>query len=137
MELLKALIAFGARDVTEELLAESLWPGVDRDYSYRSLTTTIHRLRKLLGEDKVISVQDGRLGLNEQYCWLDTWAYEQIIEELENLLDTRDSLINDDDLNDIQTRIFQLYKGPLWRVKLLEAGMYYHVINIATNLSVA
>ena len=66
MELLKALIAFGARDVTEELLAESLWPGVDRDYSYRSLTTTIHRLRKLLGEDKVISVQDGRLGLNEQ-----------------------------------------------------------------------
>ena len=52
LELLKVLIALGGRDVRAEHLAETLWPHVDGDYAHRSFTTTLHRLRKLLGVDE-------------------------------------------------------------------------------------
>ena len=82
IELLKALIAFGGQKVHEDHLSEALWPRIDADYAHRSLTTTLHRLRKLLGEDKAIVLQDGRLSLNPSYFWIDTWAFEQVLEKI-------------------------------------------------------
>ena len=44
----------------------------------RSLTTTLHRLRKLLGEDQAVLLRFGRLSLNERYCWTDVGAFESL-----------------------------------------------------------
>jgi DNA-binding SARP family transcriptional activator len=77
MELLRALVAFGGEHVRPERLADALWPHKDSDYALRSLNTTLHRLRKLLGEEPAILAHNGELALNRQFFWLDTWAFDQ------------------------------------------------------------
>jgi LuxR family transcriptional regulator, maltose regulon positive regulatory protein len=83
LDLLKALIAFGGRDVSMEKLAGALWPDADGDAAYRSLVTTLHRLRKLLGGQDVVTAHDGKLTLDGRRCWVDVWALEQLLGEAE------------------------------------------------------
>jgi LuxR family transcriptional regulator, maltose regulon positive regulatory protein len=80
IELLKALVAYGGEHVKPERLADALWPHADSDYAMRSLNTTLHRLRRLLGEEAAIEVRSGELALNRQLFWLDTWAFDQASE---------------------------------------------------------
>ena len=81
LELLKALIAFGGRQIPLERIADALWPRIDSDYAQRSLTTTLHRLRKLLGDDSAIVLQEGKLSLHAHKFWIDSWALEQALTE--------------------------------------------------------
>ncbi len=83
LELLKALIALGGRDVREDRLAEALWPEAEADAAAHALTTTVHRLRKLIGEE-TIERSEGRLSLNAQRCWADAWAFERQLTALEH-----------------------------------------------------
>jgi LuxR family transcriptional regulator, maltose regulon positive regulatory protein len=80
LDLLKVLVANGGDAVRLDKAAEALWPHVDNDYAIRSLTTTLHRLRKDLGDDGAVLVQSGELSLNRRFFWLDTWAFEQASE---------------------------------------------------------
>jgi LuxR family transcriptional regulator, maltose regulon positive regulatory protein len=80
LDLLKVLVAYGGESVKLERAAEALWPHVDNDYAIRSLTTTLHRLRKDLGDDSAVLVQSGELSLNRKFFWLDTWAFEHASE---------------------------------------------------------
>jgi DNA-binding SARP family transcriptional activator len=80
LDLLKVLVANGGRSVKLERAAEALWPHVDSDYALRSLTTTLHRLRKELGDDSAVLVTSGELSLNHRLFWLDTWAFDQACE---------------------------------------------------------
>lgn len=77
LDLLKVLVAYGGEAIKLERAAEALWPHVDNDYAIRSLTTTLHRLRKELGDDAAVLVSSGELSLNRQLFWLDTWAFNQ------------------------------------------------------------
>lgn len=81
LELLKALIAFGGRDVSETRLAEALWPDAEGDAALRALDTTLHRLRKLLGADEALLVRNGRLTLDPRYCWVDVWAFDRLVDQ--------------------------------------------------------
>jgi ATP/maltotriose-dependent transcriptional regulator MalT/DNA-binding SARP family transcriptional activator len=112
MDLLKALIAYGADDVDENILAESLWPGIDKNYSLRSLTTTIHRLRKLLGEDKTIIVHDGRISIDKRICWLDIWAFEHLVDELDALFNTTGNHVETSSIITLTDKVLSLYRGP-------------------------
>ena len=58
-------------------LADALWPGAEGDAAAQALTTTLFRLRKLIGE-QVIRRQDGRLTLDPTLCWVDCWAFERL-----------------------------------------------------------
>ena len=77
LELLKALIAFGGREVSEHKLTDALWPDAEGDAAAQSLATTLFRLRKLLGE-QVIRRQERRLTLDPSYCWVDCWAFQRL-----------------------------------------------------------
>jgi hypothetical protein len=77
LELLKALIGFGGRDVAQESLADALWPDADGDAAKRALHTNLHRLRALLGEDSLM-VRDGRISLDARRCWCDAAAVETL-----------------------------------------------------------
>jgi LuxR family maltose regulon positive regulatory protein len=81
--LLKALIALGGRDVPADHLADALWPAAEGDLARISLETTLHRLRRLLGREKVLELQDGRLSLDYRYCWVDTWAFQRMCDQAE------------------------------------------------------
>ena len=79
--LLQAIIAFGGKEVSELRIMDVLWPEADGDRAYWSYATTLHRLRKLLGEEKAIVVKDSKVTLDPYRCWVDVWAYEALLEQ--------------------------------------------------------
>ena len=107
--LLKALIAFGGRDVKEEQLCDALWPDAEGDLAHRSFETTLYRLRQLIGKDKAIQLKEGRLTLDRQSCWVDAFALEQVLNEAEGLWETRSRCQADPQrLRDTTARAIQL-----------------------------
>lgn len=86
LELLKVLIAQGSREVGEETLTTILWPDTDGDAARKAFDTTLHRLRRLLGNDRAVVLHDRRLSLDSRYCWVDTWAFERALSEAAILL---------------------------------------------------
>lgn len=83
LALLKALVAFGGRNVPEERLMDALWPDEEADAARKSLDITVLRLRKLLGSNDTILVSDESIGLNPELCWTDVWAFERRIVQAE------------------------------------------------------
>lgn len=80
LALLKAIIAFGGRNVREQRLLDAFWSDEEGDVAARSLTAALHRLRGLLGENDAIVQQGGTLTLNPESVWVDVWAIEDAFE---------------------------------------------------------
>jgi len=112
MELLKALVGFGGDDIQEARLAESIWPRIDGDYAQRSLTTTLHRLRKNLGIDQVVALRNGRLALDPRICWLDLRAFEELSKKIDSRLKSAASSVSTECVKHLRERLLDLYRGP-------------------------
>jgi ATP/maltotriose-dependent transcriptional regulator MalT/DNA-binding SARP family transcriptional activator len=112
LDLLRALIAYGGREVAEERITEALWPRIDGDSAHRSFTTTLHRLRKLLGEGDALRLSEGKLTLDGRYVWVDTWALEQVTARIEQALRRPRESIDRDKLEQTCRRMIELYVGP-------------------------
>lgn len=78
LALLKAIIALGSRDVPEQKLADALWPEEDGDTAHQSLTTALHRLRKLLGDKTLLRQREGRISLDTSRVWVDALAFDAV-----------------------------------------------------------
>ncbi len=74
LKLLKVLVALGGRAVPAERIEDILWPEAEGGDARRALITTLQRLRRLLGARERIRFDDGRLSLDPEQTWLDTWA---------------------------------------------------------------
>lgn len=79
--LLKALIALGGQEVPEEQIADSLWPKSEGDLAHSAFTSTLSRLRRLLGRDDFIRFQEGKAILDPRVCWVDAWSFEKLLEK--------------------------------------------------------
>ncbi len=79
MELLKALIALGGRNVSADSVIGMLWPLPSDGDSQKAFEITVHRLRKLLGSADSIRVTDRRATLNAQLVFVDLWALEHAL----------------------------------------------------------
>jgi LuxR family maltose regulon positive regulatory protein len=110
-DLLKVVIACGGRDVSEERVTEALWPRIDGDSAHRSFTTTLHRLRKLLGEDRAITLSEGKLTLDGRYTWVDVWAFDQVIARINQVLRVPPEQELPGVLNALVNRLLTLYGG--------------------------
>jgi LuxR family transcriptional regulator, maltose regulon positive regulatory protein len=77
LELLQAIIASGGAGTTSSQLKNWLWPDAEGDAANNALNATLHRLRKLLGESAAVVVDDGRVWLNAEICWVDAFAFDQ------------------------------------------------------------
>jgi LuxR family maltose regulon positive regulatory protein len=108
LEMLKALIAFGGREVTEGQIDESLWPDADGDAAHHSFEMTLHRLRRLIGHPEALQFQDGSLTLNPRYYWVDVWAFESILGEADG---KQKAGLTGDAASLIQKAI-EMYRGP-------------------------
>jgi len=86
VELLKVLIALGAKNVRTEQIADALWPRVDADYAHKSFTIALHRLRRMLEDENALLLRDGRLSLNAARFQVDTWVLDQLIDALDDVL---------------------------------------------------
>jgi DNA-binding SARP family transcriptional activator len=106
LDLLKALIALGGRDVREDTLAGALWPDADGDDAAHSLTSTVHRLRTLMGPDAIVR-QAGRLSLDPRQCWVDAWSFARgltLLKQAERAQKLADS-------GSLGERLMQQYRG--------------------------
>ena len=74
--LLKAIVAFGGRDVPEQALCDALWGDEEGDAARNALSITVLRLRKLLGSNESVLQQGGKVSLNRELCWVDAWVFE-------------------------------------------------------------
>jgi ATP/maltotriose-dependent transcriptional regulator MalT/DNA-binding SARP family transcriptional activator len=85
LNLLKALISLGAKDVAADRLEDILWPDAEGDKAHRALITTLYRLRKLTGGDRTIVFQDATMSLNPRDFWTDVWAFEHLCDQIDQL----------------------------------------------------
>jgi LuxR family maltose regulon positive regulatory protein len=112
LEMLKVVIAGGGREVSATRVTEAMWPRIDGDSAHRSFTMTLHRLRKLLGEDRAVVLSEGKLTLDGRYVWTDCWAFEQMTARLDRLLRGPRERIEPDKLGSLCDRLLELYAGP-------------------------
>ena len=105
LDLLKALIAYGGEQVSESRVTDALWPRVDGDSAHRSFTSALHRLRKLLGEDRAVLLHEGRLTLDRRYFWFDAWELEELAAQVEAASDPAT-------VESLAERMLTLYRGP-------------------------
>ncbi len=136
--LLKALIALGGRDIKEETLADVLWPDAEGDAGHNAFTTTLARLRRLIGDDSAIQLSGGRVSLDNRTCWVDRWAFERLCSRTETVLEKIQN--GQPDVRPLKTmasKAANLYKGPflasdedqLWTVAARERlrGKFLHL----------
>lgn len=107
LELLQALIAFGGHRVAEHRLLDVLWPDAAGDHGDLALTTTIHRLRRLLGAKEAIVRQSAELSLNTEICWSDLIAIQRLLDRAEAVREPRPN-----EIVDLVDRILTLHRGP-------------------------
>jgi LuxR family maltose regulon positive regulatory protein len=105
-ELLMHLVIADRRDLEQGWLADELWPEADGDQSLHTLTTTIYRLRKLIGADAVIH-EDNHVRLNPLRVATDL---ARLRAELTRLQDER---LPTGDRMAAFDRALRLYQGPL------------------------
>jgi len=128
LELLKVIIAMGGREINTLNLSNALWPDVDGDSAQRSLDTTLHRLRRLLGDERVLVQRDGKVSLDASHCWVDVWDFERLLGMLQRIhnkdTDGRQVFV----LQQLMHRVLGLYKDHFltsdevtsWSVSLRE-----------------
>ena len=109
LELLKALISQGGQAASGQV-TESLWPDAEGDAAANAFEVTLRRLRKLLGRDDAILLEDGRLSLNAGCCWLDTWAFERAVGRMQTKA-AATAPIADAELAELGERLMALYPG--------------------------
>lgn len=102
--LLKCIVAHGGREVPIDQVVDIIWSEKDADAGHSSFKTSLRRLRQCLGDKKIFIVRDGRISINDRYCWLDIWAFKRTL----TLVDTNTS---EENLNRLKT-LALLYKGP-------------------------
>ena len=66
LDMLKALVALGGRNVDASMLTAQLWPDAEGDDAKTSFDSGLYRLRKLLGVDGALTLAEGKLSLNPQ-----------------------------------------------------------------------
>jgi DNA-binding SARP family transcriptional activator len=110
LALLKAVIALGGKGVREDVLTDSLWPDADGDAARFALTSAIHRLRKLLGQEQAIIRKDNEISLDDRYCWVDTWALERLLTRSETASNGNEDSWQQ--ASGLIQRALTLYKGP-------------------------
>ncbi len=112
LQMLKALIAMGGRNVSKEHLTEILWADADGDMAHHSFAMTLGRLRKLLGYEKAVVLSDGRLNLCNRHCWVDVWALERILGQAESVKGEGPLGKRDEEHARLVEKAIAVYKGP-------------------------
>ncbi|MHB8622884.1 MAG: AfsR/SARP family transcriptional regulator [Sulfuricaulis sp.] len=144
LELLKALIAQGGRDVSEDFLTSTLWPDAEGDSARQAFDTTLHRLRKLLGGEQIIQLYDRKLSLDNRVCWVDSWAFERMLSETEAILANPAADPHGAMLARHVQRVYALYHGPFlgkefgaaWSVSLrerLRSRYLRHIVSVGVR----
>ena len=109
LQLLKVLVAFGETDVSKEQLTQILWPDSEGDDAQRALSTTLYRLRQLVGSS-VVNQSQGKLSLSQTHCWTDKRCMDAYLLEASQCIKQNklaEAWSNTD-------KALALYRGPFY-----------------------
>ncbi len=113
LDLLKLLVALappGGGPVAVDRLCAALWPDAEGDAARNSFDNTLHRLRKLLGGERLVLLQAGGLGLDAGACWVDVTALDACLAALDAAAADGDAGIAR--LLTLADQALALYRGP-------------------------
>ena len=111
LALLKALIVLGGSNVAEDKLIDIVWAESLEGDEQKAFDITLHRLRKLLGNDKAIQVTDRHVSLNPNLVRVDLWALERQLAAVVPLVQTHTP--EPAQLERAAPAILNLYRGHL------------------------
>jgi DNA-binding SARP family transcriptional activator len=86
LEVLKALIGLGPTDVSLATLGATLWPELDGAAAHNACHVAIHRLRKILGDESAIRVNQGMVALNGGDAWVDVDLFRRLANSIRSSL---------------------------------------------------
>ncbi len=98
LQLLALLITRDRQTTGLGTIADLLWPEADGFDAQRALTTTLHRLRRLLGSCEAIRLVGGQMWIDPDICQIDAWLLERSVR----------SAVGPEALADA----LELYRGP-------------------------
>ena len=103
LELLKAIIVFGGRQIPQDTLADALWAGFDGDHAHNALTAALHRLRYLLRVPGALVVCNGRVSLHSAKVEVDAFEADTLMRDLQSVSPVRRPAVD---------ALLALYRGP-------------------------
>lgn len=109
LDILKAVIAQGGKGVREETITDALWPDAEADAAHHAFETALYRLRKLIGIDQAITLQDGQITLDPFYCWIDVWSLEHQLDQLQAAIKSKAC---GEIVHNLEIASLSLYQGP-------------------------
>ena len=113
--MLKILVAMGPEGMSEEELTDILWPEAEGDLAQQSFNTTLHRLRKLLKNEKAVLLRDGLVSLDRRYVWADLWSFESLCSKNQKAKEQENSRAADS----LESAL-DLYKGKFLPMDAME-----------------
>lgn len=99
LDLLRALIALGGRSVNIDHIMNIVWPD-EHAVARANFDVALMRLRKLLTHPEALALTDGKLTLNDQVCWVDSWTFERAVTRFDSTTDAASD-----------TNVLDLYRG--------------------------
>lgn len=109
IELLKVLVALGGRDVRIDRVIDALWPEPTEGDGQKAFDITVHRLRRLLGDDASVLVADRRVSLNRVVVRVDALALDVVFARLWPAGGAEPGA---EALDAAEATILRLYRGP-------------------------
>ncbi len=82
LDLLRALVAHGPTPLPVATATQWLWPDADAGAQRKSFDVALLRLRRLLGDARLLHLEGGRLWLDEQWCWSDVGALHALMHRI-------------------------------------------------------
>jgi DNA-binding SARP family transcriptional activator len=115
LDLLRLVIVLGGRHADLGRVAATLWPEAGGEEAHDALKAMLHRTRALLG-DEIVVVRDNQIAFDERVTWLDTWAFEHVVERIEAQLGAGIGApgIDDGELGNRRLQLLALYRGHLF-----------------------
>ncbi len=107
LELLKYLVC--TRDLVADstTTASALWPDAEEGAARKSLEVTVSRLRKLLGDDSLVIVKEGKVSLDEHRVSSDLHDFTKAVAEAESVASGRYRKLQVVELGDELLRLFE------------------------------
>ncbi|HSV83435.1 MAG TPA: hypothetical protein VLK85_29915, partial [Ramlibacter sp.] len=80
LDLLRALLCMAPAPLPVATALDWLWPDTTGAEQRKVFDVAVHRLRKLLGDDRLLRLEGGKLALDAQQAWTDVGALAALLE---------------------------------------------------------
>ena len=110
LDLMKVLIAYGGLRTDIAGIMASMWPDAEGDAAKVAFDSNLHRLRKLIDIDDMLTLSEGRLSLDARHCWVDVWAFDDLVARIDRMT-SQLTTASDAQLTDLVKELLRLYAG--------------------------